>query len=660
MKRWTVLLSCMFMTATAEEVRLDTVTTQAPTITESVPDTQKLLNVPGAGNDPLRALESLPGVIFGKGRDARPAVRGSSPEDNAYYLDFLPVGYLFHNDGSSIINDALVEEFRLYPAAFGPEFNGATGAVITAESRSPLRDSQQIIDLSLLRAGFLIDQPVNEDQGLFLSARMSLFQYYLDNIVDSDDFEFTTVPEFYDYQGAWEYRASPLTSVTLHWVGARDKAGLNFPEGSDVTAQDPGLVGGLDAQQYFNSQGIVIDHLSPSGLSSRVGISHLEQAFDFTIGQDNYIDAGSHRYGLRSEFIYPLGLDHELTWGLEYAEKNINYRGEFSAPPCDEFTADCRLIRATETLTGSGQLTLRETDLFIKDRWQVSSYWTLIPGLHLSHNSYTDNRFSEPRISQELLLSDTHTWTLAYGRYHSITGNPGEYTPEFGNPELDETRATHYVTGLISRLREGLSLTTEVYYKDIRDIVVARPVGQSDGPRYTNGASGRAWGVETLLNADISDRWYGWMSVALSRTERMNNATGEDFRYSYDQPVVVNLVGNYRLSDAWTLGLKWRYESGQLITPLEGAIEDPQTAGLYNPQYGEPFSERLPAYHRLDIRADRAYRFSRVDVDIYIEIINLYARDNVVAYRYENADYSEREAVTDLPPLASVGVRMRF
>ena len=96
------------------------------------------------------------------------------------------------------------------------------------------------------------------------------------------------------------------------------------------------------------------------------------------------------------------------------------------------------------------------------------------------------------------------------------------------------------------------------------------------------------------------------------------------------------------------------------MTPLEGVEEDDDTPGLFNPIYGDPFSERLPAYHRLDFRADRAYQFSRWSMDLYFEVINLYARENVVGYRYLNADYSEREEVNDLPPIASFGVRMVF
>ena len=85
-------LATMYITAYAvqgDEVQLDTVTTTSSETIEAAPKIKKLLKVPGSGNDPLRAIEALPGVVFGNGREAEPAVRGSSPSDNAYYLDFL-------------------------------------------------------------------------------------------------------------------------------------------------------------------------------------------------------------------------------------------------------------------------------------------------------------------------------------------------------------------------------------------------------------------------------------------------------------------------------------------------------------------------------------------------------------------------------------------
>jgi hypothetical protein len=75
--------------------------------------TKKLLRMPGAGNDPLRAIEALPGVTFSTGRSSEPAVRGSSPNDNLYIIDFMPVANIFHFDGSSLLNDNVIKDFKL-------------------------------------------------------------------------------------------------------------------------------------------------------------------------------------------------------------------------------------------------------------------------------------------------------------------------------------------------------------------------------------------------------------------------------------------------------------------------------------------------------------------------------------------------------------------
>ena len=655
-------------------VEMETVVVTSSAMPEAplTPQTDRVISVPGAGNDPLRALESLPGVVFGPGRQAAPAIRGSSPQENTYYLDFLPVGYLFHVDGSSILSDELTQNFTLYNAAFPSRYNKATGGVIDSESISADQlENNAVIDLSLLRAGVLVGGDISNDQAFYLSGRMSLFQYYLENLVDDDDFEFTTVPEFYDYQGQWQKRFSNGAELSLQLTGARDKAGLLFDEDSDQVQQDPALAGGIDAEQYYNQQGLLLEN-DDGNRSYRAGLYHLEETFGYRIGTGNTINANSHTYGIRSRFdrettLLARGI---FTWGFDISEQRIDYAGSFSAPPCDEFRSDCRLSDATETVSGDGVVVLRDYNLFINRALQLAEGWQFSFGPLVSYNDYTGNAFLEPRINNRLNLSDRLVWTAAYGRHHVITGNPGQYVEEFGNPDLDETRAIHYATGFEYELQDGLMLTSEVYYKKLFDIVVARPAEENypglsesqynDLPRYSNSAEGRAYGLETLLYATFSQRWYGWASLALSHSERENRLTGENFTYEYDKPVVINLVGSYQWNEHWRLGLRWRYQSGQLITPLEGAVPDADVPGLYNPVYGSPFSERLPDYHKLDFRADRRFNLSRSELDLYLEILNLYNRENVVGYTYENADYSGKEEVNDLPLMLSLGVKARF
>jgi len=241
--------------------------------------------------------------------------------------------------------------------------------------------------------------------------------------------------------------------------------------------------------------------------------------------------------------------------------------------------------------------------------------------------------------------------------------------PEFGNPDLEQPEADHYELGLENQIRDDLFWKFEVYYKKLDKLIVSREnkdvfyPSLTDAeylnlPRYTNEADGHAWGGEIFINKNLSERWYGWLSVAYARTERRNKLTGEDFRYSYDQPVIINTVANYQLTSSVDIGLKWRFQSGQLITPLQYAEADDDIAGLYNPVYGELNSRRLPAYHRLDVRLDKALTTaSGWDLNLYAEVLNLYNRANVTGYQYENADYSDREEVTDLPLIVSFGIK---
>lgn len=659
-----------------DSVRLDSVQVQGEEAPLTEISTDKLLRVPGSGNDPLGAIDSLPGVVFANGNRSEPAVRGSSPEDNAYYVDFLPVGYIFHLDTSSILNDNVVKDFTLEAAAFGPHYNNATGAVIDADSRLPYQDrGQTVIDVSLLKAGIFIENQVSDDQAFYFSARQSLFQYYIENFLDEEDFEFTQVPEFYDYQGKYSWRISDSESLTFQVIGARDKGAVLFAEDSDTVLQDPGLEGGIRFEQFFNTQGLVWDKLYSSGMTHKIGISQLEEKFAFGIGADNRIDVKVNSYHLRSQFTYPLNYDHELQWGLQYKEAQTGYNGRFSAPNCDEFDPDCRIIDGTDTLSGKGKPVIKTWYANLADAWSVTPYWTLTPGVLISTDDYTDQNFTEPRLNSRWEFTPGWAFTSGYGQYHILPDNFGAYTPEFGNPELDQPTADHYELGIENELANDLFWKVEVYYKTLKDIIIGRPdpelynydleqpadlAAYNALPRYTNDADGRAWGMEFFINKNLTDKWYGWLSAAYSRTERKDQLTGDNFRYNYDQPVIINMVSNYQYNKDWQIGFKWRFQSGQLITPLVRADQDSDNPELYNPVYGELNSERLPAYHKLDIRADRTFIFKSWEMDFYAEVLNVYGRQNVVDYEYEGADYSKRNEVTDLPTIISFGIKAKL
>jgi outer membrane receptor protein involved in Fe transport len=667
-----ILAPLLVQAEDTDSVALDTVeiTGQQEPLTEI--SVQKLLKVPGSGNDPLGAVSTLPGVTFG-GRTSEPAVRGSSPDDNQYLVDFLPVGYIFHSDNSSILSDNVIEDFRLETSAWSPQYNNATGAVIEATSRSPYYDqSQLVIDASFLKAGIFYEQPVSENQSFYIAARQSLFQFYIENFLDDEDFQFTTLPEYYDYQGKYEIRISDRERVYFQVIGSRDKAGVKFEDDADLVLQDPGLSGNINFEAFFNSQGIVWQKLYDNGFGHKISFSQLEQKFAFNIGTDNAIDVKVNDYVVKSHFFAPLSYEHELQFGGEISESHIGYDGTLTAPPCDEFEPDCRIIDGDETVTGSGKPVVYSYDAFVQDIWAVSPDWTLTPGLAFAYDDYTEETFTEPRLQSRWQFSDAWWFTQAYGQHHILPANLGSYIEPFGNKDLKQQTAEHYELGLENQVRPDLLWKFEVYYKQLDNIIISKAAQDpyyadlSDAqyaalPRYSNEADGHAFGAEFFVNKNLTDRWYGWLSVAWSRTFRHNGVTDSDFSYNYDQPVIINMVGNYRISSGLEFGLKWRYQSGQLITPLEEAVQDADNPDLYNPVYGSVNSERLPAYHRLDVRLERAFTTrSAWDINLYAEVLNLYNRANVIAYEYTGADYSGKEDVTDLPLILSFGIKARY
>ena len=654
-------------------LELDAIQVESKEESQSEIGVNKLLKVPGAGNDPLQAIGSLPGVTFGTGPRAAPAVRGSSPADNRYLIDFIPVGYIFHSDSSSILNDNSIKDFILDPAAFPAQYHDATGAVITANSRDPYLDQgQTIIDLSVLKASIFIEQNIDEKQGFYLSARQSLFQYYIENFLDDEDFELTTLPEYYDYQGKYQYQISTQEKVSINLLGARDKAGILFDEDSDQVQQDPGLSGGAEFSDYFDSQSILWEQYNDQGGSHISSLSRLNRELNFAIGLENKIDINSVDYSVRSQWSSILSYQHELLWGFDYTLRDIDLNGRFDGPPCDEFRVDCRLVDSTEAIISSDNITINSIDVNLADNWAVNNFWTLTPGIAIAYDDYTEQNFIEPKLQSRLLLNDDWAFTAAYGDYHKLPDNFGSYTKDFGNPDLKQTEATHYELGIEHQFNESWFWKVEGYYKDLNNLIVSRASADSYPdlsaeeynalPRYTNDANGEAWGFEFFTNKILSDDWYGWLSIAYSETKRKNLITGESFKYSYDQPWIVNLVSNYQLNQDWQVGFKWRYQSGQLVTPIIAAEDanDADNPGLFNPIYADLNSKRLPDYHRLDVRADRSFKYDDWQMDLYFEVLNIYGQENVVGYNYENADYSKRENETDLPTIPAVGIKAIF
>ena len=77
------------------------------------------------------------------------------------------------------------------------------------------------------------------------------------------------------------------------------------------------------------------------------------------------------------------------------------------------------------------------------------------------------------------------------------------------------------------------------------------------------------------------------------------------------------------------------------------------------PTPGTTKRERGPDFHQLDVRFDKQWTFHHWNLDAYLDVHNVYVRQNPEGVRY-NFDYSQKFYVTGLPLLPSIGLRGEF
>ena len=618
-------------------------------VAKTVITSDSLRTVPGSAGDLLKGLQALPGVLVGDDASSAPAIRGSRPEDNLYFVDDLPVGYLFHLGGVvSVFNSDLADNFNLYAAAFGPEYGDATGAVIDVALRNPRTDRwRRKFNISLFSADAMIEGPATENQSFFLSARRSYFDLLINKVSDQSAGATVQVPNYYDYQGKYAWRLNSGQVLTAHVNGAGDAIEYFVNDRGDLAQRKPQLVGASAVNQGYDSQALTFDSRRSADTSNRLSLGQMVETANSIIGtaEDGHFKTGT--WYLREQYKDRVSAQHEILAGVNYSQllNNVDLDKK-NCPRSPDFGVSCdkeNLPRAQY----NDQFTVNLWEAYARDRWLVVKNLTFTGGLRLTQDDYLAESFVEPRLGVEWDINANTLITAGWGRYHQFPARE-QVIPVFGNPNLRHIRAEHSVLGIEHTL-EAWSWKVEAYYKGYDRMVL--PDAQL---KYRNGGSGHAYGVETLVKK-TSGQWTGWTALSLSKSIRRNGDTGESFPMDYDQPVNLTTVINWQANARWLLGMKWTAHSGNPYSPFVGYTNDVPS----KPQYGDTNSARLPNYHRLDLRAECTVPHNTWMLRYYFDILNAYNRNNVAGYHY-NSDYTERTTVYQLPLIPSFGVQVEF
>lgn len=645
---------------------------------------KKMTTMPGGFGDPLKALDALPGVVLATpssgGPVAQPAIRGSSPRDNQYVSDFLPVGYVFHQDSLSTFNPELIERFELNTSGWSGQFNDAIGGVITTELRDPsFSDPQLVLDLSMIRSGILVESPITENTAFYLSYRESLIHHFVDDMVEDEDFTFSQPPRNHDYQAKFVWDINLDNTLKIITTGAEDKVRQAFKDGASEVARNPDLAIGEGFSSDYNNVGVIWLNNSFLG-ETTAAINVLSTSLSINEGVAEQSTSDVDETLLKVATTTPL-TNGQLHWGGEFKQQSIEQFNRSRLQPCNSEFASCLPSSFAPIVQDLTKVDVNFYSLFSHWKHTLNDQWQAEIGGVVSNNNFTDETLIEPRLSMRYRFNEGSSMNVSLGSYHQWFRNYNYLSPVFGNPDLEQVKANMFGISFDQQLSYGWQWKVDVYYKQLKELIIANPDAQSmyqsandqhsPAKQFINDGEGTAWGAEFMINKALTDNWYGWFSLAYTHTERENKSTHESFDYEFDIPMIANFVAQYQFNENWHLGFKWIFQSGRRYTEVLGAkpiysdTEDVSTRSeeplFYQPIYGEFNAERRDASHRLDVRLDYFTTIADYPINAYLDILNIYGHQKIQEDEW-NADYSESIDDYEFPDevFIGLGVSLRF
>lgn len=606
---------------------------------------EEIRRTPGGQGDISRSLLSLPGVTTGADNRNDLLVRGGGPGENAYFLDGIEIPQINHfaTQGATggplgMINVDFIANSDFYSGGFPARYGDALSSLLIIENRpgSPDRLAGDFT-VSATDAGLNLDGPLGNKGNWFFSARRSYIQFLFEVI------GLPILPSYWDFQTKLEYNLNKNNRLTFVGLGAIDDFEFNIPE--DPTFEQQEIADRIfDNDQWSYTNGLVWRHLFKDGFMN-VALSRSMNEFRFADVNRTTDEEVFTNTSQESENRLRIDVDKKVnkTLALGYGGGATNARiaSDFfqKATPAVPFDLSFQNTLLLWKFFAYGQAILKN----------ANGKFTSTIGLRYDGNSFLGKHYIAPRLSASYALSQNVSLNASYGVFNQ---SPEYLTMAirqnnaYVNQDLPYIHTSHYIGGVAWQARPSLRLSLEGFYKGYQNY----PVSEKNGISLANlggdfgfvGAEkvqgigkGRAYGLELFAQKKMVERLYGLASYALVWSE----FSGKDgiFRpSSWDIRHAVSLTSGYRIGQKWEFGVKWRFTSGNPFTPydLTKSAEEYQITGRGVQDFAKLNSLRMPAYHRLDFRVDRRFFFNKLNGVAYIDIQNLYNRDNIFTYTY--------------------------
>ena len=561
-------------------------------------------------DDPLQAVQALPGVAAADDFRSEFSVRGSPYRHIGVVVDGVATPWLVHSvyghgDAGSVsmFGSDSIGEATLQAGAYPRRFDDRLGAQLELTLREGSRDVRRFqASLGGTSAGFVAEGPVGaQKRGSWL---VSLRNSYLTWPVRRHT-ENGTAFAFGDAHAKLVYDVKPSQQLTLTVLGGRstldwreEPLGGGLAEGTNRAALvSVGWQSSLGAKTVIRQRASLVGHTfintRTTGQTASRGIN---RAFSYRGEMFRALFGGTIEAG------------GEL--GQSQGARVLAMDG---APP-DEFGA---------------RWWTRST--YVHFTRNISRQLALAAGVRAADSTLVHDQTLAPWVLADWSFKPGWTVNASVGMSHQFPELEHVFGVS-GSPALGAERATHADIGVQQRLANGVRWQATLFNRLERNVLRApgwNP-GLVDGGaaldspvpgRYMNALDGASRGVELLVARDSARRLSGWVSYTFGIMRQTDTTSGETFWGDFDRRHSFNATGVFRATDKTSMGIVLR---GGTNVPIPGYL-DARSGALF---IGDrPNRVRLPYYARLDARAERTFTSSG-RISVFAEVLNVLNRQN--------------------------------
>jgi outer membrane receptor protein involved in Fe transport len=639
---------------------------------------QEIREVPGTLGDPFRVVMLMPGVGSLASGISYPVVRGSQPAATGFFLDGVRIPMLYHLLlGPAVVAPDFIDTVDFYPGAPPVQYGRLMGGAVEGRLTRPREDRiHATASVDFINSGVFLEAPI-ESTGTSISVagRVSysaLLISLMANAFNEPGAEKLRA-NFWDYQARIEQKVGE-GRLRLFALGSSDNVGVSPGQervgdsGGGITTRfhrmdlrgthplwggegEVGLTLGMDDLTLIGEQVF------------RTGDGALEPRRVGEYGMRQTSLAARARWTRRFGDTLELGLGGDL----EHRRAAVVVSGT-ALPPGYQGSEPLDPIKSPSSLANF-------SGAWAEVRWRPGERWTVIPGLRAdAYHLFPGQTYTavEPRLAVRHALTEALTLKGGAGVFHQPP------TVLLHLPVLDTSglryglqRGMQFDVGAEWKPFDGLELSTDVFYNPLERTVeldlakVAENRRRRDLALKDPAASGYAYGFELMARHPLGRNWFGWASYSFLQSKRHlrfdryddNNRVVETVTgtlpFAFEQAHVFNAAISYKFNNGWTLGTVVHFNTGRPETgEITSAPMRPITDARGVPTWTREDRDRagrLDPFFRVDVRAGKSWAYDDFTLDLSLDILNLSAQSETIAYQYGYDQFSTEPVLARTP-----------